>query len=166
MTRIAMLSDIHDNIWHLETALRQVAEAEADALLFAGDFCAPFVLSQLAESFAGPIHCVLGNNDGDGRLLQTLAAPFDHLTLHGIYTELSLGACRLSLIHYPAPARRIAQSGEFDLVCYGHNHVRQAEQIGRGWLVNPGEVMGRFGEPTWALYDSESHAVRHIPIPA
>ena len=164
MTRIALLSDIHDNIWRLETALRQVAESAADALLFAGDFCAPFVLTQLAEGFSGPIHCVLGNNDGDGRLLEKLATHQEHLTLHGIYAEVTLGDCRAALIHYPAPALRIAQAGQFALVCYGHDHRQYAERVGAGWLVNPGEVMGRFGAPTWALYDSVAQTVQHMAI--
>ena len=39
--RIAILSDTHDNIWVLKDLL---AGLEADALLFCGDFCAPFIL--------------------------------------------------------------------------------------------------------------------------
>ena len=37
--KIAILSDVHDNIWKLETLL---ASLEAQALIFCGDFCAPF----------------------------------------------------------------------------------------------------------------------------
>jgi uncharacterized protein len=54
--KIAVLSDIHDNIWVLETLLD---ELEADALIFCGDFCAPFTLAQIAEGFPGPIHVAL-----------------------------------------------------------------------------------------------------------
>ncbi|MFN2183884.1 MAG: metallophosphoesterase family protein, partial [Anaerolineae bacterium] len=49
--RVAILSDIHDNIWRLETLL---AGLEADALIFCGDFCAPFTLAQIGEGFEGP----------------------------------------------------------------------------------------------------------------
>jgi len=61
--RIAVLSDVHDNIWKLEEVLAQTATA--DALIFCGDFCAPFTLTPIAEGCHGPVHVVWGNNDGD-----------------------------------------------------------------------------------------------------
>jgi len=61
------------------------------------------------------------------------------------------------MIHYPEPAQRIAQSGAFDLVCYGHNHLKKHEMIGDCHLVNPGEILGMKGGPTWGLYDCETH---------
>ncbi len=156
MTSIAILSDSHDNIWNLEKALAAVNAVGADVLLHLGDLVAPFIVAQIAETFAGPIHIIEGNNDGDGRLQQVVASKFPHVTLHGPYAELELGGRKVALIHYPEPARRIAQSGQFDLVCYGHNHLQNWERIGGCQLINPGEVMGRYGAPSWGLYDCES----------
>lgn len=164
MTQIAILADSHDNIWNLEKALEQVDNSGADVLLHCGDLVAPFVLAQIAGAFPGPIHVVAGNNDGDGRLLQTIAAQHDQVTLHGIYAELTVDGRNVALIHYPEPARRIAQSGRFDLVCYGHNHRQNWEQIGDCYLVNPGEVMGRYGAPSWGLYDCEAHQYKLRPL--
>lgn len=156
MTQVAILSDSHDNIWNLEGALQQVAESGAQFLLHCGDLCAPFVLDQMAQAFQGPIHIIFGNNDGDGRLLQVIASKHTHVTLHGIYAELTIDNRRIALIHYPEPARRIAQSGQFDLVCYGHDHIEHEERVADTLLVNPGEIMGRFGKPGWGLYDCRS----------
>jgi putative phosphoesterase len=154
--QIAVFSDSHDQIGHLEQALAAANAAGAQVLLHCGDLCAPFMLDRLGRHFAGPIHVVFGNNDGDGRLLQTIAAKYAQITLHGIYAELALDGRSVALIHYPEPARRIAQSGEFDLVCYGHNHLKAVEQVGKGWLANPGELLGMQGAPTWGLYDTAS----------
>jgi len=55
--RVAICSDIHDNIWALERALPLMNEA--NLLIFCGDFCAPFSLTQLARGFEGPVHAVL-----------------------------------------------------------------------------------------------------------
>ncbi len=164
MTKIAILSDSHDNIWNLEKALAQVNAQGADVLLHLGDLVAPFIVAQLAEAFAGPIHIIEGNNDGDGRLQLQVASKFPHVTLHGPYAELSIGGRQVAMIHYPEPARRIAQSGQFDLVCYGHNHLQNWEQIGECFLVNPGEVMGRFGAPSWGLYDCDQHVYKLQPL--
>ncbi len=158
MSKIAILSDSHDNIPNLQQALAAVRESGATLLLHCGDLIAPFMVKELAEGFGGPIHIVMGNNDGDGRLLERVASQFDHLSLHGIYHEGEHGGRRYALIHYPEPARRIAQSGQFDLVCYGHNHLQNWEEIGDTFLVNPGEVFGLMqGAPSWGLYDCRQH---------
>lgn len=164
MTLIAILSDSHDNIWKLEKALKSVNERGAHVLLHCGDLVAPFIVAQLAEAFSGPIHIIEGNNDGDGRLQQQIAAKYEHVTLHGIYAEFEISGRKVAMIHYPEPARRIAQSGQFDLVCYGHNHLQNWEQIGDCFLVNPGEVMGRYGAPSWGLYDCKAHRYKLQPI--
>lgn len=166
---IAILSDVHDNIWNLADALEQVRAAGAGALIFCGDFCAPFTLTQIGKGFDGPVHCVFGNNDGDPRLLVQNALACANVTLHGQYAELELGGRRIAVNHYPEIARRLAESRQFDLVCYGHNHQAKVENIGEAVLANPGEVMGRFGAPTFGLYDCESgrfslHPVRHYPV--
>ncbi len=96
--RIAILSDIHDNIWVLKDLL---AGLQADALLFCGDFCAPFTLAQIAEGFGGPVHVVFGNNDGDKLLLSRVASRFSHVTLHGDLAELDLDGRRVAVSHYP-----------------------------------------------------------------
>lgn len=162
--KIAILSDSHDNIWCLEKALDEVSRQNCDVLLHCGDLVAPFILAQMAQAFDGPIHVIEGNNDGDGRLQQQVAAGFPHITLHGPYAELELGGRKVALIHYPEPARRIAQSGVFDLVCYGHDHQQHWERVGDCLLVNPGEVMGRYGSPSWGIYECESHQFTLKPI--
>jgi len=149
--RIAILSDIHDNIWVLQDLLTGL---QADALLFCGDFCAPFTLAQIAEGFGGPVHAVFGNNDGDKLLLSRVAGRFSHVTLHGDLAELELDGHRVAVTHYPRIGHALAKSGVYDLVCYGHNHESSVEQVGSTLLVNPGEVMGRLGRSTYAIYDT------------
>ena len=159
MPHIAVFSDSPDHLPTLEKALQAANAAGAGMLLHCGDLCAPFVLRTLSRQFNGPIHVIFGNNDADGRLLQTVASENDHITLHGIYAEIETGGRRIALIHYPEPARRIVQSGQLDLVCYGHDHTGLLEQHGAAWLLNPGEIMGMRSTPTWALYDTQTHTV-------
>ncbi len=154
--KIAVFSDSHDQVAHVESALAAANAAGAEVLIHCGDLCAPFIVDLLGRRFAGPTHIVFGNNDGDGRMLQVIAARFPQITLWGIYAELTVGNRALAVIHYPEPARRIAQSGQFDLVCYGHNHLKAVESVGKGLLANPGELLGKDGTPTWGLYDTET----------
>jgi putative phosphoesterase len=155
--RVAICSDIHDNIWKLEKALPGMSEA--NILLFCGDFCAPFTLTQLARGFEGPIHAVLGNNDGDQRLLLQMAEEAGNVELHGQLAEVEIGGLKFGINHYPEIARSLAASGVYDVVCYGHNHTLNEERLGRTLLLNPGEIMGRFGRSTYMLFETETRKV-------
>lgn len=155
--QIAICSDIHDNIWKLETALPVLNQA--DVLLFLGDFCAPFTLKQLSDGFDGPLHVVFGNNDGDQRLLTVVASKAGNVTLHGEFAELELGGLRVALTHYPDIARGLASSAAYDVVCYGHNHTLHEEVVDGTLLLNPGEIMGRFGRSTFMLLETATRTV-------
>jgi hypothetical protein len=162
--KIAVLSDIHDRLDHLAAALGQVEAAGAEVLLFLGDFCAPFTLGQLAEGFSGPIHVVFGNNDGDLFLISRVAGKHTHVTLHGQLAELELDGCKIGLNHYPDISRRLAESGAYDAVFSGHDHQRYVHQIGRTLWANPGEIMGRFGNPSFGVYDTGSREFSHVDL--
>ena len=162
--KIAIVSDIHDNIWKLADATAKIAETGAEVLVFCGDFCAPFTLKQLAEGFAGLVHVVWGNNDGDKWLLTTIAAQVGNVTLYGELAEFEAGGQKIGVNHYPNIGQRLAESGAYDLVCYGHDHTARIDQVGQTCLVNPGEIMGRFGQSTFALYDTETGEAMLVEI--
>ena len=159
--KIAVLSDIHDNIWQLEKLL---ASLEADALIFCGDFCAPFTLAQIAEGFGGPVHVVFGNNDGDLLHLARVGGRYKHVKVHGQFAELEMDGRSVAVTHYPEIGRALARGGVYDLVCYGHSHEQVVEQDGRTLLLNPGEVMGRLGASTYALYDTETGQAEIVEV--
>ena len=154
--QVAVISDVHDNIWKLEAVLERINEMGAEALVFCGDFCAPFTLKQIADGFSGPVHCVFGNNDGDKWFLSRIAASAENVTLHGELAELTLSERRIAANHYPHISQGLAASGRYDAVFFGHSHERHLAQVGNTLLLNPGEVMGRFGLSTYALYDTET----------
>lgn len=150
--RIAVLSDIHDNIWNLASALDQLEGV--DVLLCCGDLCAPFSLKQVQDFFPGPIHVVLGNNDGDPLLLAQIASQREEVHLHQPLVELKLDSRKIAVAHYPQIGQALATSGQYDAVFSGHTHRPQTQQLGETLWVNPGEVMGRFGEPSFGVYNT------------
>lgn len=161
--RIAILSDTHDNIWRLESALPQLAEA--DVVLHCGDLCSPFMVDRLALGVKGkPIHLVWGNNDGDRQMITVAAAKAGNFFLHGELAELDLEGTRVAMTHYPQVARALAASGLYDLVCYGHDHIAHEERLGRTMLLNPGEVMGLRGRSTFAHYVTRSQKVAWVEL--
>ena len=83
--RIAIVSDIHDNVWTLQAALTSLHNA--DILICCGDLCSPFIVSLMAEGFSGPIHIVEGNNEGDWRRITQQAAKYSHVHLYGEFFQ-------------------------------------------------------------------------------
>lgn len=149
--KIGVISDIHDNVWKLESALKTLRE-RADVLLCCGDLCSPFVIFQLARGFSAPIHVVFGNNDADLFRITRNAAAFPHVALHGELYRGTLDGKRIAMNHYPEIARGLALSGEYDIVAYGHNHLHDIETVNGVLLVNPGPIMGAAigGDGSWS----------------
>lgn len=161
--RLAILSDIHDNIWALEKALNQL-DSDIDALLLLGDYCAPFSLKQVADAYAGPIHAVFGNNDGDTFLLMQIAAGAGNVTFYHPLGELSFEGCQIAITHYPEVAEGLAALDRFDAVFSGHTHIFMQKQVGNTLWVNPGEVMGRFGEVSFVYFETKTKEVERIIV--
>ncbi len=161
--RIAIISDTHDNIWKLDSAMPQLARA--DAIIHCGDICSPFVVKQLGEGLQDiPVHIVWGNNDGDHRLLMLTAAQAGNIHIHGEFADLTLGGLKVAVSHYPEIARPIAESGRYDLVCYGHDHTANEEEVGRTLLLNPGEMMGMKGRSSLVLFTTAQKKVVWVDI--
>ena len=138
--RIALLSDIHDNVWNLAIALESLRGA--DAMVCCGDLCSPFVVHQLGRGFAGPIHMVFGNNDADLFRITSIAARYSQVRLYGELFRGEFDGKRAAAQHFDYIARPLAASGEFDVVFYGHNHVYDVRRIGSALALNPGSIMG------------------------
>jgi putative phosphoesterase len=138
--RIAILSDIHDNVWKLAAALESLREA--DAMICCGDLCSPFIIHQMGRAFARPIHVVFGNNDGDLFRITANARRYEQIHIHGELFRGEFDGQRFAVNHYDNVARPLAASHEFDVVCFGHNHVFEIARIGSTLAINPGPVMG------------------------
>ncbi len=169
--RLAILSDIHDNVWKLATALDRMRGA--DAMICCGDLCSPFIVHQLGRGFAAPIHVIFGNNDGDLFRITANAARYPQIKIHGEMLRGEFGSKHIAANHYDNIARAIAASGEFDVVCYGHNHVYDVSRIGRTLAINPGAIMGATFAPggtrtdvpsTFVVYDTETDQAQRLEV--
>lgn len=165
--RLGIISDIHDHIDNLRPALQRLQDVEA--LLCCGDLCAPFMVEELAEGFGGPVHVVFGNNDGDRFRIARAARAFDDVHLWGEFAELPperMDGTSVALHHFPEVGRALTASGVYDLVCWGHSHEWEVVREGGAVGLNPGEIMGRLGPPTFAVYDTATGEVERSTVGA
>jgi uncharacterized protein len=163
--KIAILSDIHDQIPKLHAALALVRDRGAEVVICCGDLCSPFIAKELGQGFSGPIHIVFGNNDGDRFRIASNAARFPNLQFHGEYVELELAGRRFSVNHFDQVGRAIARGQQHDVVCFGHNHRFEIASHGRTLLVNPGEIYGGLtGQSTFAVYDTANGTADRVAV--
>jgi uncharacterized protein len=168
---IAILSDIHDHLWNLQFAVQTLQDAGAEKLICCGDLCSPFVIDELVK-FPGDVHIVFGNNDADLYRITSKAAKHPNCYLHGELLETVFDGNRFAVNHFDTIARPLAMSGNYDVVCCGHNHEIEITRVGESMLINPGPIMGaKFSSGRWenvdatfVLYDTRSDDAKVFTI--
>ena len=161
--RVAIISDIHDNIPNLRKAM--AAMDGVDALVCLGDLCSPFIVKELAEGFAGPIHIVFGNNDGDRFRITEAAGRYAHVSVLGEFAELDFDGTTFAINHFDNIGRAIATGGPYDVVCFGHNHRFEIVDQGKPLVINPGEIYGLLtGEATFVIFDTADKSAQRIDV--
>jgi putative phosphoesterase len=162
---IGVFSDVHDNLGNLRQVLALFTERGVATLIYCGDFCSPIPSRVMGASFAGDIHVVFGNGDGDRFAISNVAnSQYQNLKLHGEHAELELGGRKIAVTHYPFYAKALARTGDYDAVFSGHTHQRHQERIGDCLWLNPGEILGWQGTPTCAIYNTETNQAETITI--
>jgi len=159
--KVCIVSDSHDHRPLLAAAVSAAKAAGAEAVLHCGDVVAPSTLSVL-KPFGLPIHVIHGNNAGDLYMMARIAnQPGNHVTFYGQDAGIELAGRRIFLVHYPHYAHAMATTGNWDLVCCGHDHEARIETVanikgGETRMVNPGTVGGVAAPATWVLGDLDA----------
>jgi len=161
--KIAVLSDIHDNIWNLKKVLKQIKKEKCKAILFCGDYCAPTVVKLIIE-LKLPTYAVFGNVDGAHYEITKLVGNLPYYHQFKEMAEIELEGRKLALCHYPQLAEGLAHTGKYDAVFHGHTHKAEQKNIGRTLIANPGEIMGMKGKCTFGIYDTDSGKFEIIEI--
>jgi putative phosphoesterase len=168
--KICILSDSHDHRERLEAAVREAVSLGAEAILHCGDVVAPSTLHVLRQ-FDIPVHVIHGNNAGDTFHMAKLACRTDNrIEYHGMDARLELGGRRIFMVHYPHYAKAMALTGDYDIVCNGHEHKAVVERIatikgGETLRLDPGSVGGISAPTTYILADLATLEVEIREVP-
>lgn len=161
--KLGIISDTHDNIWRLDEALPILQQV--DHVIHCGDLIAPFMIHRLGKGLPEvPVSIVWGNNDGDRAAVSKASQEYLAIRIYGEYAEIGFGGLRIGVNHYPEISRKLAFSGDFDLVCYGHDHTAHHEMIGETMLLNPGEIMGLNGRSSFVILETAKLEIEPIEI--
>ena len=165
---IGVVSDTHDDLDSIRAALETFSREKVESIIHLGDLISPFALRELAK-WKGRVDLLWGNNEGEA-LVAKLGIELG-LRVHTAPVELSLsgrdllafhGFGRLSLTE--KIARLLADSGEYDVILFGHTHSPVVEKR-KSLLVNPGEACGKLTKrKTVALVDLENLEAEIVEI--
>jgi putative phosphoesterase len=161
--RIAIASDSHDNIPNIQKFLDWVNKNNIERIIHCGDICAASAMREIGQKFNGPIYFILGNVSSDLETLKAKSADLDNVTIYYDGTgELEIDDKKIAFNHYLAKAEKLAKTGKYDAVFYGHSHKPWEKQIGQTKLLNPGTLGGMFYKATFAVYDTETDKTQLI----
>lgn len=162
---IAILSDIHDRVKNMRLALSQARAEGCTHLLFLGDMAEMSTFRTLRQEWEHEMDLVQGNNDYPREEFAAFAATGPATRFHGASADLHLGGRRIYMAHEPgAGVLYAAESEQFDLVLFGHTHRAGQQTHANTLIANPGDIQGRYGAPSFAIYDTTTHLLRHIRL--
>ena len=145
--KIAVVSDTHNNMATFKKAIDWIKKEGIRLILHCGDICNQETIDDAKKNFDGEIKFVRGNADFD---LPDLPASM----------EIESGGKKIAFTHFPNEAKKLAQSGKFDVVFYGHTHRPWDEKVGECHMINPGELAGQYQKPTFAVYDTTTEELQ------
>lgn len=164
--KIGVISDIHENFHNLVRALEKMEELGVEQILCLGDLMNAGIAKILVHHTV-PSYMIWGNNDGEK--VDIVKASFregSNLTVsQNVYDFVEFGGKKIFMTHYDDLAYPMAESGRYDAVFYGHNHIAKADKINDCHVVNPGEISAqKSGKANLAIYNTDKNSVELITL--
>jgi uncharacterized protein len=149
--RIGVVSDTHGHVANTLAAINLLESLEVERVLHCGDIGTE-TIPALFEPW--PTDFVFGNCDYSRDAL-TLVIQNAGKTCHDVFGDLEIAGRRIALLHSDdrRKFREVIDSGQYDLVCYGHTHEARIEHVGPTLVLNPG-----------ALYRANPHSLAIVEL--
>jgi len=160
--KIGIISDSHDNMGNIEKAVSIFKERKVELVIHAGDYVNPGAI----RLFQGvKLIGIFGNNDGEK--LGILKA-FEDINgeLKGDFCELELDNLKIAVYHGTVLEIKDAliDSGKYDVVVYGHTHIKENKTMGKTLVLNPGTCHGFGGKATLVIFDTQTKQPEFVEL--
>ena len=149
--KIAIFSDLHDNIPNLDIFLAWVASNKIPKLIFCGDLANSETLNHLTANFSGEIFMVSGNADSYN------PAGLKNIVYNKDRLEIKIDNQKILVVHKPVDLKKIlAENNSFDFAFHGHTHKPWLIQQDGVVIANPGTLSEVFSKSSFAILDTET----------
>ena len=161
--KIGVISDTHDDLQNLETAL-EILEAEGvTKILHCGDVCGPHIV----RAFVGfDVWISQGNMDRHLGLAQAVEGSLGASRLAWLQRPM-LDGYPLAMIHgdNEEALANLITSGRYAYVFHGHTHRRRDQMVGHTRAINPGALGGRrWQSRSFCILDLETGKAGFVEI--
>lgn len=157
MEKIAVISDIHDNVPNLQKALDYITKEKINYIICAGD-CQSMEVWEILEKIPQKTYAVLGNNDQHLLNEELIKTYFKKMTIFPLWGSFQIGDKNILISHYISVLKEILdkEMEDYDLGIYGHTHKPWEEYYKNKKLLNPGNIGNIYYPPTFAIIDLEN----------
>ena len=168
--KIGIISDTHDHVERIKKAIEILNKENIDRAYHLGDICSPFILPLFKELKCN-IKGIFGNNDAD--IFKLVNRAPENFSFHDRFFVDNIEGKKICLFHGDPEelALRLFESGKYDLLLRGHNHVADIKRNERTLMINPGNLIGMFNdaskdwtEPSVAVYEFRKDEAKIIRL--
>lgn len=149
--RVAIISDIHDNLVNLEKCLSWCEKEKIAQLICCGDVTNAETLGVISELFGGVVHLVRGNLE---IYKEEEIKKYDNIKYYGRYGRFEIDGKKIGICHEPWFVDDILRLEKCDIVFYGHTHEPWIEEQDGVKTINPGTLGAVFQKATFAVWDT------------
>ncbi|MFH1661977.1 MAG: metallophosphoesterase [Candidatus Falkowbacteria bacterium] len=151
--KIAIISDIHDNLINLEKCLKWCKKNNIKEIICCGDVTNSETLEFLSNNFKNSIYLIRGNMEIYD---ESEVEKYSNIKYYGRFGSFELEGKKIGLCHEPFFVDEILEKNKCDMIFYGHTHKPWESEKNGTRLINPGTLSGTFQKATFAVLDSKS----------
>ncbi len=152
MEKIAVISDIHDNILNLEKTLNYIIKQNIKHLVCTGD-CQTMDVWDILENTPLKTYAVLGNADEHLFDEEKIKTYFKNISLFPLWGSFKIAGKNIIISHYINVLKEVIdkETKKYDLGLYGHSHKPWEESYNNTKLLNSGNVANIRYSPSFAI---------------
>jgi len=149
--KLAIISDIHDNLVNLKKCIEWINKNSVEVLICCGDVTNYDTLEFLSINFKGTIYLVYGNMEiYEARK----SSNFKNINYLGRLGKVEIDGKFVGICHEPWFINKVESSGRCDVIFYGHTHKPWIEKKDGILIINPGTLGAVFQKATFAFWDT------------
>ena len=162
--KIGIISDSHDHHANVLKAVEIFKQHKVEYILHAGDIVSPFTANAFSAVENAKFIAVFGNNDGEKVMLKSTIESFGGQIHHDPHHGKIAGK-KIFMTHKPSLIDEAIASEKYDIIIYGHTHIKDIRTVGKTLIINPGESTDWVcGQGRLVLLDMDNLKIEEVEL--